>query len=153
MYIPLRGPCMTIHGARVAHPCRSHPPPPPLHAPGVPGWPPHTKTYESESPPCVTTGKWGPSTTFLPSENVCDQFSVICAVSKPKNDHEVPPRLCFICAMVRLRAAQWLIARFISYNMPLCGAQSGTNNVPHPQNMGPRVPRGPTWRLMWKNAA
>ena len=31
--------------------------------------------------------------------------------------------------------------------------KSGTNNVPHPQIMGPRVPRGPTWRSMWKNAA
>jgi len=120
-YIPLRGPCMTIHGARLAHPCRSDPPPPPC--PRGSGVAADTHEYESASFPCVRTGKSGPSTTFLPSENVCDQFRVICAVSKPKIDHEVPPRLCFICAMVRLRAAQKLIAWSISYKMPLCAAQ------------------------------
>jgi len=31
--------------------------------------------------------------------------------------------------------------------------KSRTNNVPRARNMGPRVPRGPTWRSMWKNAA
>jgi len=49
--------------------------------------------------------------------------------------------------------ATWGVVNLVGILLNGFAQWSGTNNVPHPQNMGPRVPRGPTWRSMWKDAA